>query len=209
MTSAMTSDSLAIIKRGQSALRRLDKDRNWEDWIQVGYAVVECRSVAMREAGANRPFGPAYTKSYASLMEHYRFTEKLKDKSDRSRLVEIMDNLPAVTAWRQGLTPDERRKYTHPTTVFRYWKTAQRKSVEAESPDVWRPSTRHKLKTAEAEIHKLRKEGAATPWGPDDPPYLRARAVMEAFGLSIVESEQLAVELLRLVQERRGDGSDR
>jgi hypothetical protein len=205
--SAMTPDSLVIIKRGQSALRRLDKDRNWEDWIQVGYAVVECRAVAMREAGTNRPYGPAYTKAYASLMAHYHFTDKLKDKSDRSRLVEIMDNLPTVTAWRQGLTSDERRKYTHPTTVFRYWKAAQRKSVEAESPDVWRPaaSTRQKLKVVEAEIHKLRKEGTAVPWGPDDPPYLRARAVMEAFGLSIIESEQLGMALLQHVQEQRGE----
>src|SRR3974390_636529 len=110
----ITADSLAIIKRGQRALTDLDKDRNWHSWLQVGEAIVECRSLAMRQAGVNAPYGRGYTTAFCYLMEHYKFADRIKDKADRQKLVAIMDNLPDVEAWRATLSADDKRRWNHP-----------------------------------------------------------------------------------------------
>lgn len=200
-TPTMTSESLHIIRRGVAALKRLDSDKNWLDWLQVGEAIVECRNVAMREAETNQPFGPRYRTAFARLMQHYHFSERLKDKSDRSKLVAIMDNLPAVEAWRSQLPADDKRKWNHPATVWREYQKAQRKSVEVDTDDVWRkPSVKDQLQAAKSELHRIRKEGGL-PWGPADKPAERAQALMEH--LSVAEAEELGLALLQLVRAAR------
>jgi hypothetical protein len=57
-----------------------------------------------------------------------KWLEKTKldeiDKSVRSRLFEVMDNIVAIETWRATLTRDEKQRYNHPDTVLRKWKAA-------------------------------------------------------------------------------------
>ena len=90
-------------------LRWLDRDKTWEAWLRIGKAFQEVRTVAMKSAGVNRPFGPRYRDS-VPLLWRFKFTDRIKDSGDRARLVEVMEILPEIEAWRNGLTDDERRR---------------------------------------------------------------------------------------------------
>jgi hypothetical protein len=100
----------------------LDKqtDKAWTYWKQVGAGFVEIRTLAMQEAGTNRPYGRAYTAAYARLLAHFKLADRIKDPGDRQKLVAVMDNLPAIEAWLGKLTKEERR-WTHPTSIYRNW----------------------------------------------------------------------------------------
>jgi hypothetical protein len=199
-------ESLAIIKRGQRALTELDKDKNWHSWLQVGEAIVECRRLAMLEAGTNAPYGRGYTAAFGRLMDHYKFAERIKDKADRQKLVAIMDNLPDVEAWRATLSPDDKRRWNHPTTVFRQWEKARKEAsaLEQDNDDLWRkPSLKDQNKALKAEVHQLKK-GGHLPWGPGDSPHDQARAIREH--LSAAEAEALALAILAILKEQREAG---
>jgi hypothetical protein len=199
----VTPESLVIIKRGQKAFKDLDKDKNWHSWLQVGEAIMECRLTAMRHAGVNAPFGRGYTAAYAYLMEHYKFAEQIKDKGDRQKLVAIMENLPAVEAWRAGLSPEDKRRWNHPTTVFRQWDKAKKEAsaLSRDNDDLWRkPSAREQVKALKSEVHELKK-GGHLPWGPGDGPHDQARAIREH--LSAAEAEALALAILAMLKKQR------
>ena len=92
-----------------------------------------------------------------------------------------------IETWRNGLTDDERRRWNHPTTVLREYKRAVRKESAQPDDAMFRPpSLKEKHRVLQAEVHELRKS-APLPWGPNDSPADKARAVMEH--LSIVEAE--------------------
>ena len=46
------------------------------------------------------------------------------DKGDRSRLIEVIDNLPAIEAWRATLTQTACLRLNHPSSILRKWKAA-------------------------------------------------------------------------------------
>jgi hypothetical protein len=119
----VSAESLAIIKTAQRALNELDKQthKSWTYWKQVGAGFVEIRTLAMREGGANRPYGRAYTAAFARLLAHYKFADRIKDPGDRQKLVAVMDNLAAIERWMETLPPEDRRRWTHPTTIYRHW----------------------------------------------------------------------------------------
>jgi hypothetical protein len=99
------------------------------------------------------------------------------------------------------MTNDERRRWNHPTTVLREYKKAIRKEIAQPDDAMFRPaSLKEKHQALQAEVHELRK-GAPLPWGPNDSPADKARAVMEH--LSIVEAEELGLALLQAVKDAR------
>ena len=116
-------------------LRWLDRDKTWEAWLRIGKAFQEVRNVAMKSVGVNRPFGPRYRALFPLLMQRFKFTDRIRDSGDRARLVEVMEILPEIEAWRNGLTDDERRRWNHPTTVLREYKKAQRQEMAVPDDD--------------------------------------------------------------------------
>jgi hypothetical protein len=152
-----------------------------------------------------RPYGPLYTSIFGRLMLHFKFTEHVKDSGDRARLVEVMENLPAIEQWRNGLTDEQRREWNHPTTVLRRYKAAKRAEVIDEAGVFKPPTLTERNKVLRAEIHQLRK-GAPLPWAAGDTAADKARAVMEH--LSIVEAEELGLALLQAVKDARGPATD-
>lgn len=119
-------DSDRVSRQTTEAWRRLKKDRNWGDWIKVGEGLRLWRDEAMRAAGTNRPEGKGYNQAFGDRLTKYKLDDM--DKGDRSRLFAVMDNLPAIEAWRQGLPLKDRLKLNHPSTVLRNWRAFQAKN---------------------------------------------------------------------------------
>ena len=201
-----TPEQLAEIRRAQAALKRLDSDRNWRDWEIVGDGVMAIRQIAMHESGVNRPYGRGYTEAFGRLWTHYKFADRIKDPGDRSRLIDVMENLPAIQAWRQQLSADDRRRWTHPSTVWREYQKARKQAAAVpEADNLWKkPSAKEEIKALKAQIHELRK-GGDLPWGPDDSPEDQARALFEQIG--IADAERLALAILALAKAHRDDAS--
>jgi len=110
-----------VLRLGRQSLKLLDKDQNWSWWLDVGEAIILLRQEAMDEAKTNKPEGGAYNRIFGKKLRD----EKLDfDKGDRSRLMDVMDNRPAIEEWRAQLTATERRRLNHPSTVWRRWKAA-------------------------------------------------------------------------------------
>jgi hypothetical protein len=120
--------SLGIIRATHHAPNQQDKlvHRNWELTKEVGAGLVEVRRLAMSRAMTNSPYGRAYTAAHAQLLEASKLDLRIKDKGDRQKLVALMDNLPAVEKWLESLSEEDRRRWNHPTTIFRKWQDSLR-----------------------------------------------------------------------------------
>jgi len=118
-----------VARQGTEAWRRLKREKSWADWIKVGEALQVGRDWAMNTAGTNRPEGKGYNLAFAEWLNKYRLDDM--DKGDRSRLFDVMDNLVAITSWRQTLTLTERLALNHPSSVWRKFKCA----IEPEATD--------------------------------------------------------------------------
>jgi hypothetical protein len=109
-----------VCRQGTEAWKRLKRDKSWSDWLKVGEAVQIGREWAMRQAGTNKPEGKGYNTAFGEWLAKYRLNDM--DKGDRSRLFDVMDNLPQIEEWRRGLTLTERLRLNHPNAVLRRWK---------------------------------------------------------------------------------------
>jgi hypothetical protein len=137
-----------ISRQGAAAWRSLKKDKNWNDWLKVGEALVAWREWAMNQAGTNEPKGKGYNMAFGEKLQQYKMDDM--DKGDRSRLFTVMDNLPMIEEWRRTLTLTERLKLNHPNAVLRKWKAR----VEPEQPPSDKPTLRDS-------VVSLSEEGAA------------------------------------------------
>jgi hypothetical protein len=115
-----------ISRSAMAAWRRIKnaQSRMWGDWMTVGEGLMEGRRWAMQMAGANRPEGKGFVMAYSEWLTKYRFDDM--DKSDRAKLLQLMEERPAVEEWRASLTDYERRNLNNPTTVWRKWNAATR-----------------------------------------------------------------------------------
>ena len=109
-------------RAGTLAWRRLKKDRSYNDWKITGEAIVAGRQWAMHEAGTNIPVGSTYNRLMGDWLQRYRLDDM--DKGERARLVEMMDNIGAIEAWRTTLTLPQRMQLNHPNSVVRRWRKA-------------------------------------------------------------------------------------
>ena len=56
------------------------------------------------------------------------------DKSDRAKLLQLMEERPAVEEWRATLTDYDRRNLNNPTIVWRKWTAATRERKPKAKP---------------------------------------------------------------------------
>ena len=71
----------------------------------VGHALLEGRTIAMRNAGTTSPAGRGYSDAFNGR-PHNRFDTK---PSHRAKVLVVMGFLPEIEAWRATLTPRQRR----------------------------------------------------------------------------------------------------
>jgi hypothetical protein len=113
----------------------------------------------MYQAGTNRPEGKGYSQEFGAWLTKNKLDDM--DKSDRSKLFTVMDNLPAIEGWRATLTITERMRLNHPTTVLRNWQRA------TQVPNA-QPRTPTRLDVLRQENVRLRAhiDGLGTPAAP-------------------------------------------
>jgi hypothetical protein len=111
--------AMAAWKRIKTAQSRM-----WGDWMVVGEGLMEGRRWAMQKAGVNSPEGKAYIIAFGEWLKKYRVDDM--DKSDRAKLLQLMEERPAVEEWRASLTDWERRNTNNPVIVWRKWTAATR-----------------------------------------------------------------------------------
>src|SRR5262245_11210805 len=78
----------------------------------------------MQMARTNRPKGKGYVLAFAEWLKRYRVDDM--DKSDRAKLLQLMEERTAVEEWRDTLPDYERRSLNHPIVVWRKWTAATR-----------------------------------------------------------------------------------
>jgi hypothetical protein len=98
--------------------------RMWGDWMTIGEGLLEGRRWAMQRAGTNRPEGKGYVIAYAEWLKRFKVDDM--DKSDRAKLLQLMEERPGVEEWRATLTDYERRNLNNPTIAWRKWTAATR-----------------------------------------------------------------------------------
>jgi hypothetical protein len=111
------------IKRGQEAWQRhvYKGKATWSDWIAIGEALLVGRQDAMAAAETNHPIGSRYDSEFGSWLTRHHFDAI--DAGDRTCLIKVMDNLPAIEAWRATLTLTARLQLNHPSNILRKWKS--------------------------------------------------------------------------------------
>jgi len=111
-----------VCRQGTEAWRRLKREKSLLDWIKVGEALLIGREWAMNQAQTNRPEGKGYNFAFGEWLQRYKLDDM--DKGDRSRLFEMMENLPMISAWRMTLPLNQRLALNHPNSVLRKFKRA-------------------------------------------------------------------------------------
>ena len=77
--------------------------RMWGDWMTIGEGLLEGRRWAMQRAGTNRPEGKGYVMAYGEWLKRFKVDDM--DKSDRAKLLQLMEERPAVEEWRHPDRP--------------------------------------------------------------------------------------------------------
>jgi hypothetical protein len=126
LTRGQQKDRETHIKQGQESWQRhIHKgDATWNDWTAIGAALLIGRQDAMATAETEQPIGSRYNSEFGSWLAHHHFDNI--DKGDRIRLIEVIDNLPAIEAWLATLTQTARLRLNHPSSILRKWKGRQR-----------------------------------------------------------------------------------
>jgi hypothetical protein len=121
-TRLVMEDRETRIRRGQEAWQRhIHKgDATWNDWMAIGDALLIGREDAMAAAKTNQPIGSRYNSEFGRWLARHHFDNI--DKSDRRHLIEVIENRPAIEAWRETLTQTVRLRLSHPSNVLRKWK---------------------------------------------------------------------------------------
>jgi hypothetical protein len=114
------SDDPLIVEAQESLAALYDPrgSQDWQSWIKVGAALKQGRDACIRTAGANGPFGEKYKTAFKRWLEETRFAER-PDTALRSKLIEVMENLPLIEEWRENhLTDRERARLNNPDSVL-------------------------------------------------------------------------------------------
>ena len=128
------------------------------------------------------------------------------DQGDRSRLLELMDNLPAISEWRETLTQTERLRLNHPSSVLRKWQKATQRPEPRTNAQSQRTRGRARVANQDAEVEGLREQvrelEAAREAAPADLSVDALIAALEARVPDLPMREQVAIaeKLAAIVQ---------
>jgi hypothetical protein len=85
--------------------------KTFEHWQSIGHGLHALRDKANRMGGR---------RTFDTLREQAGLGESLIDRSTVSKLLRVMDELPAVTAWRNTVTERQRFRWASPEAVLRH-----------------------------------------------------------------------------------------
>jgi hypothetical protein len=121
----MNGDSDSAIEAGRLAWQRIRENgrRSFDDWLAVARALAIGRSVALQEANTDKPYGSRFTDAMGRWLRQHGL-DGIR-KSERSRALSVLENLPAISVWRAGLDEDGRRQINHPEAIWRGWRRSR------------------------------------------------------------------------------------
>jgi len=111
------ADHQALQNAGLVWLRHQSEEaKRWQDWTEILCpALIRVQEEAMQFASTDKPRGRRYAKAVSELLETYKLDQI--DCATRSNAIKILQNLDAVTAWRNKQKNPE--ALNHPSTVWR------------------------------------------------------------------------------------------
>lgn len=114
-------DADTTVAEGRAAWtrRKAETATSWDDWKLIGRALAVGRQEALTRANKARPVGQKYNKAFGDWLQMHGFDDI--DKSDRAKLLQLIDNLKSVEEWRANLTEGQRARYNAPSTIWRAW----------------------------------------------------------------------------------------
>lgn len=107
---ALTKAESACVERALDAVKEMRK-KTFGDWVTIGRAL---KALHIKAEQLKRK------KAYNILREREGLGVDIIKKSRSSRLLKIIDNLPAVEKWRATLTDAERFEWASPEAVCRH-----------------------------------------------------------------------------------------
>jgi hypothetical protein len=118
----MSSATHDAVSDGVAALSRLrERERtSWADWITVGRALIIGRAVSLRTAETNKPLGSRYNAAMGKWLREHDLDGITNQ--ERYRALLVLENLPAISAWRDGLDEAKRMRLNHPNAVWQAWR---------------------------------------------------------------------------------------
>jgi hypothetical protein len=138
-------DEATTIADARAAWQRLKRRQraSWHDWLCIARALAVGRSTVLQAAGTSRPVGSRYNLALARWL----IDNGLEDitAAERYRALLVLDNLPAITAWRDGLDEKSRRRFNHPAAIWHAWQRSlkpQQPPPNLKSPDAPSPQPR-------------------------------------------------------------------
>jgi hypothetical protein len=133
--------------------------RMWGDWMTIGEGLLEGRRWAMHVSGTNRPEGRGYVTAYAEWLKRFKVNDI--DKSDRAKLLQLMEERAAVEEWRATLSDYDRRNMNHPTIAWRKWMAATRVKNKPKPLAAANAENRRAAEQLQARVAELEEELAA------------------------------------------------
>ena len=129
----LTLDEQHMIKAGAAALAMLQQTRvrSWDLWMTVAESLWILRLKVIYAIGGQLPVGRTYNLAFGEAMHLFGL---YTDKATRSRLFDCLEHRSEIESWRASLDPAERRKLTHPASVWRHWKASRQQSNSPEPP---------------------------------------------------------------------------
>jgi hypothetical protein len=154
-----TQNDDEIVARGRTAAERLAGGQTWTDWVAVGRAFRVGRNFAMRIASTNQPKGKRYALAFGLWLKHKQL-DQVADKGTRSNLLDLIDNLEAVEAWRAELPLERQLKLNHPRNTRDAWRRSRREEqIEGERRPSALTQLRESVEKLENENFRLRSGG--------------------------------------------------
>src|SRR5262252_8686971 len=95
------------------------ESKAWAQWMVVGEGLYEGRRWAMQHAQTDKPEGKGYALAYGEWLRRCKVDDM--DGADRAKLLQIMEERPAIEEWRARLPTNIRRSLNNPTVVWRRW----------------------------------------------------------------------------------------
>lgn len=152
--------SKVVLDEAREALDYQVNGLGWLKWLAVGRGLQECQNLAMERAQSNDLRSNVYRKAMSLILEAERLDRI--DKGDRSILLAVMAELPAIVAWRDTLTVTERMRYNHPRAVMMRYKKATTKPLSPDpAAEAVTPASRGykaQFQIAEAKVSELRQQ---------------------------------------------------
>jgi hypothetical protein len=193
------SSDINVINAAQEAAHRLLTGQAWQDWVAVGRALLVGRTEAMRTANTNKPTGKLYAAQFGQWLTAAKL-DKVADKATRSRLLNLLDHIDEVEAWRATLATNKQLELNHPNTVWRHWQKATVVPTMASADKPLSPVAKLKesLAASQEEVHRLKEANGGNQFTSKDTPKSVVLVLQGTFSIS--KLKVIRTELGKLIQ---------